>query len=117
ILAEGMSNFAALLLLEQAKGLNSRIDFATRLEANYAKNRHPDSERPLVKIDGSRGVDNTVTYDKGAWVFWMLLNHMGRDRALKGLKAFIAAYHNQADHPVLQDFVVTMRGFAPDPAA
>ena len=50
-----------------------------------------------------------MTYDKGGWVFWMLLNHMGRDRALQGLHAFIATYHNNADHPVLQDFVESMR--------
>jgi hypothetical protein len=97
--------------------LNARIDFATRLETNYARNRHPDSERPLVKIDGSRTGDVTVTYDKGGWVFWMLLNHMGRDRALQGLKAFIASFHDKPDHPVLQDLVETLRSFAADPAS
>ena len=26
--------------------------------------------------------DQTVTYDKAGWVFWMLLNHLGRERGL-----------------------------------
>jgi ABC-type transport system involved in multi-copper enzyme maturation permease subunit len=117
VLAEGTAHFSTILLLEQTKGLGARIGFCKRLEDSYSKNRHPDSERPLVKIDGSRGGDNTVTYDKGGWVFWMLLNHMGRDRALRGLHTFIETYHGNPDHPVLQDFLAVMRRFAGDSAA
>ena len=117
ILSEGMAHFSTILLVEQIKGLNARIDFGKRLETNYGKSRHPDSERPLVKTDGTRPGDTTVTYDKGGWVFWMLLNHMGRDRALEGIQAFFKTYHGNPDHPVLQDFVEAMRPFAPDPAA
>ncbi len=51
---EGMAHFSTILLVEQTKGLNARIEFSKRLETNYARNRHPDSERPLVKIDGGR---------------------------------------------------------------
>jgi ABC-2 type transport system permease protein len=114
ILAEGMAHFSTILLVDQSKGPGARIDFCKRLEANYAKSRRPDSERPLVKIDGSRGGDTTVTYDKGGWVFWMLLNMMGRERALQGLQSFIRTYHGNPDHPVLQDFLATMRKFAPN---
>ena len=117
ILAEGTAHFSTILLVEQMKGLNARIDFCKRLEANYGKSRRPDSERPLVKTDGTRPSDTTVMYDKGGWVFWMLLNHMGRDRALEGIRAFIKTYHGNPDHPVLQDFLEAMRPFAPDPAA
>jgi len=66
ILAEGMAHFSTILLVDQAKGPGARIDFCKRLEANYAKSRRPDAERPLVKIDGSRSGDTTVTYDRGA---------------------------------------------------
>ncbi len=117
ILSEGTANFSTILLVDQMKGLAARIDYCKRLEANYAKSRHPDSERPLVKIDGSRDGDTTVTYDKGGWVFWMLLNQMGREPALHGLQSFITAYHGNPDHPVLQDFLVVMRKFAPDSTA
>jgi hypothetical protein len=71
----------------------------------------------MVKIDSRRPGDTTVTYDKGGWVFWMLLNHMGRERTLAGIQSFIKAYHGNPDHPVLQDFVEAMRPFAADPAA
>jgi len=117
ILAEGTSHFSTILLVEQVKGLNARIDFCKRLEANYGKDRQADSERPLVKITGERPGDTTVTYDKGGWVFWMLLNQMGRDRALAGIQAFLKAYHGNRDHPVLQDFLASMRPFAADAAA
>jgi len=47
----------------------------------------------------------------------MLLNHMGRDACLAGVKRFIEHYSTDPDHPVLQDFVASMRPFASDPAA
>ena len=117
ILAEGTAHFSTILLVEQVKGLNARIDFCKRLEANYGRDRQSDSERPLVKITGKRPGDTTVTYDKGGWVFWMLLNHMGREKALAGMHAFVKAYHGNTDHPVLQDFLATMRPFATDATA
>jgi hypothetical protein len=117
ILAEGTAHFSTILLVEQIKGLNARIDFCKRLEASYGKSRRPDSERALVKTDATRPSDTTVMYDKGGWVFWMLLNQMGRERALQGLQAFMRTYHGNPDHPVLQDFLEVMRPFAPDPAA
>jgi hypothetical protein len=55
-----------------------------------------------------------VTYDKGAWVFWMLLQHMGRERALAGVQDFIRRYEVTRDYPVLQDFVAVMREHAAD---
>jgi hypothetical protein len=117
ILSEGTAHFSTILLVEQSKGLNARIDFCKRLEAKYGNDRQADSERPLVKITGERPGDTTVTYDKGGWVFWMLLNQMGRDRALSGCQAFIKAYDGNPDHPVLQDFLASMRPFATDPIA
>ena len=117
VLAEGTSHFSTILLVEQVYGLNARIDFCKRLEASYAKGRQADSERPLVKLDNERPGDTTAIYDKGGWVFWMLMNHMGRDRALHGIQDFIKTYHGNADHPVLQDFLAVMRRFADDPAA
>src|SRR5262249_33162268 len=93
LLAEGTSHFSAILLVEQVYGLNARIDFCKRLEASYTSGRQADSERPLVKLENDRPGDVTAIYDKGGWVFWMLLDHMGRDRALEGMRAFIKDYH------------------------
>ncbi len=117
ILSEGMSHFSTLLLLEQVKGPRGRMEFAKRIEERYGDERRVDAEKALVWIDGSKPGDTTVTYDKGGWVFWMLLDHMGRERALAGLKRFIADWGEKPDHPVLQDFIAAMRPFAADPAA
>ncbi len=114
VLSEGTSHFSTILLVEQVQGLNARIDFCKRIEASYARSRQTDSERPLVKLDNARPGDTTSIYDKGGWVFWMLLNHMGRDRALAGIQAFFKEYHGNPDHPVLQDFLAVMRRFAGD---
>jgi ABC-type transport system involved in multi-copper enzyme maturation permease subunit len=117
ILAEGMAHFSTILLCEQVKGLSFRIGFCKRIEDSYGEHRQKDSERPLNKIDGSRAGDTTVTYDRGGWVFWMLLRHMGRERALAGLHKFIEQYRLGPDYPVIEDFVATMRPFAPDASA
>lgn len=117
VLSEGMAHFSTILLFDQVKGIDSRIGFCKLIEARYGDNRSADSERPLVKTDGSRPGDTTVTYDKGGWVFWMLLNLMGREPTLAGLQAFVAHYQDERDHPVLQDFVAHMRRFATDTAA
>jgi ABC-type transport system involved in multi-copper enzyme maturation permease subunit len=117
ILSEGMAHFSSILLLEQVKGLRGRIEFCRRIEENYGEERYVDSERPLVWTDGSKPGDRDVVYDKGGWVFWMLLNHMGREPCLAGIQQFIAHYSTDPDHPVLQDFVASMRPFAPDPEA
>ncbi len=117
VLAEGTSHFSTILLVEQVHGLNARIELCKRLEASYARSRQADSERPLVKLSGDRPGDTTATYDKGGWVFWMLLNHMGRDHGLPAIRAFMQEYHQNPDHPVLQDFLAVMRRHAADPAA
>jgi ABC-2 type transport system permease protein len=117
ILSEGMSHFSTLLLLEQVKGPRARMEFARRIEETYGDERRVDEEKALVWTDGTRESDETVTYDKGGWVFWMLLDHMGRERALAGLRRFIADWGEKPDHPVLQDFLATMRPFAADAAA
>jgi ABC-2 type transport system permease protein len=117
ILSEGMAHFSTVLLFDQIKGPRGRIGFLKQIEGQYEKKRRKDSERPLVRIDGSQDGDTTVTYDKGGWVFWMLLNHMGRELALKGLRAFIAKYKDGPDYPLLQNLLDVMRPFAPDQRA
>lgn len=117
ILSEGMSHFSTALLIEQVKGVHERIEFLKQIETHYGDRRQVDSEKPLVWIDGSRDGDETVIYDKGGWVFWMLLQRMGREQNLAGLRQFIRKYEKGPDHPVLQDFVATMRELALDKAS
>jgi hypothetical protein len=47
----------------------------------------------------------------------MLMQRMGREPTLRGMKDFIAAYNGNPDHPVLHDFVVHMRKYATDTAS
>jgi ABC-2 type transport system permease protein len=117
LLSEGMSHFSTALLTEQVKGPQARMEFLKRIEEGYGDNRRADAERPLVKIDGSRDGDQTVTYDKGGWVFWMMDRHLGHERMLAGLQKFIADWGDGPDYPVLQDFTAALRPFAADPAA
>ena len=117
LLSEGMAHFSTALLTDQVKGPQARMEFLKRIEEMYGQARRADAERPLVKVDGSREGDQTVTYDKGGWVFWMMYEQLGRERDLAGLRKFIADWGNGPDYPVLQDFTAAMRPFAPDPAA
>ncbi|MDP9120173.1 MAG: hypothetical protein M3O15_02210 [Acidobacteriota bacterium] len=117
ILSEGMAHFSTLLLFEGVKGTGARIEFAKRIEERYNDRRRPDAEHPLVEIDDSRAGDETVKYDKGGWVFWMLMQQLGRERDLAGLKRFLADWRSSSDHAVLQDFIAAMRPFARDAAA
>jgi aminopeptidase N len=112
-----MANFSTIMLMEQARGPQARIEFCKRIEDQYGERRQVDSERPMVRINERRAGDTTVMYDKGSWVFWMLQQLMGRDANLEGLQDFVATWSQSPDHPVLQDFVATMRPHAPDPDA
>jgi len=117
LLSEGMAHFSTLLLFEEVRGLEARIEFARRIEDQYGDQRVADSERALVWITGDRPGDTTVTYDKAGWVFWMLSNQIGRERCLEGMSSFMTHYLHDRDHPVLQDFLAHMRPFAPDEEA
>lgn len=117
LLSEGLAHFSTALLIEQVKGERNAIEFRKRIESRYGENRFADAERKLPRVDGFREGDNTLVYDKGGWVFWMLADRIGRAHALRGLKDLIARFEGQDDHPVLQDLVVHMRAYAPDTSA
>ncbi len=117
ILSEGMAHYATTLLHEQVYGDRYRMEFGKRIEESYGDGRYVDSERPMVKTDGGRAGDQTVTYDKGGWVMWMLQQEMGRENTLAGLRAFIAEFNPDPDYPVIQDMLAVLRDFAPDTAA
>lgn len=116
VLAEGLAHFSADLLLEQVKGPLYAMEFRKRIESSYGNQRQADSERPMVKVDGSKAGDTTVTYDKGGWAFWMLYDLVGREAAFAGLRDFVGRYEDGPDFPVLQDLLAVMREHAPDQA-
>ncbi len=116
VLTEGLSHMSALLLLEAVKGPEARKRFARAMEERYAKDRSLDGERPLVRVDGARKGDTTLTYDRGGWAFWMLAKAMTLPRFSAGMHDFVAKYRESRDHPAIADLFETLRPFAADPA-
>ncbi len=119
VLAEGAANFASMMLLDQMRGPQTRQTFAADVEAQYGEQRQPSDEKPLaetLELDGRPG-DVVVIYNKGGWALWMLYQKMGKDAFLAGVQQFFRIYHNNPDHPVIEDFVAVMRPYAPDKAA
>lgn len=114
VLSEGMAHFSTAMLLQAEKGDAVRREFLRRIESDYADSRHPDRERPLVWTDGSRPGDRAVTYDRGGWAFWMLMEEIGRENMLAGLREFIGRYRDGPDYPLLPDLLLLMRSHAPD---
>jgi len=114
VIAEGLAQFSTTLLLEEEKGFLAGIEFRKRMEEHYGNGRYPDAEKPLVKIDGSKAGDGTVTYEKGGWAFWMLYDLMGREPSLAAHRAFCERYKDGPDFPVIHDYLQVMRAFAPD---
>ncbi len=117
LLSEGTAHFSTILLFDQLKGAEQRIEFCKRLEKTYNQTRVVDSERELVKVDGTKDGDKTLTYDKMGWVCWMLREHMGHEANRAGLRSLFTRYMGNRDHPVLQDFVAHLRDFAADTEA
>jgi ABC-type transport system involved in multi-copper enzyme maturation permease subunit len=116
-LSEGAAHFSVLLLFEQVKGPRGRMEFAKGIETRYNDRRRADDERPMYDVDGKRDSDNTIIYDRGGWVFWMLYDFMGPERAQAAYRNFFQAWSTSRDHPALQDFVIAMRPYAEDPIA
>jgi hypothetical protein len=121
VLMEGMANFSAALLYEEEKGPAQRRAFLRLAEALYEKSRSGGRELPLVedRAEGPGGMAHggSQAYNKGAWAFWMLMDHMGRDCFMAGLRDFIARYRDSADHPDLEDLLAALRARARDPGA
>jgi hypothetical protein len=116
ILAEGMAHFSTILLFRQVQGDRARAEFCKGIEERYGDRRQVDAEKPLVWTLGEKSTDETVMYDKGGWVFWMLHRRMGEEAGLAGIQAFLREYAGGPDFPVLQDYVRVLREHAPDAA-
>jgi len=117
VLSEGLAHFSTILLTEQVRGLRQRIAFCKSIEDRYGNTRQRDSERPLVKVDGSLPSEGRIIYDRGGFVFWMLYRLMGRDASLAAHREYLATYRDSQDHPLIEEYLAIMRRHAPDPAA
>ena len=102
----------------RSRGSTARIDFCKRLEANYGKSRQADSERPLVKIDGTprRRYDRDLRQG-GLGLLDAAEPDGPRAGPCTASRAFIKTYHGNPDHPVLQDFLAVDAPVRRDPPA
>jgi hypothetical protein len=114
ILTEGMAHFSTILLFREVQGDRARAEFCKGIEERYGDRRQVDAEEPLVWTLGEKSTDETVMYDKGGWVFWMLHRRMGEEAGLAGIQAFLREHAGGPDFPVLQDYVRVLRTHAPD---
>ena len=117
VLSEGLAHFSTILLTEKVKGMEQRVAFCRTIEDRYGNFRRREDERSLLRTDGSRPTDRTVFYDKSGWVMWMLVQLMGRDAVIAGLREFVAEWRDGDDHPTLTELIATLRRHAPDPTA
>jgi ABC-2 type transport system permease protein len=117
VMSEGTAHFATLMLMGKLRGPQQRMGMCTRMETEYGERRQPSDEKPLAGTYRFRPGDAAVIYDKGGWVVWMLLQRMGWQPFFDGVHDYFRTYHNNPDHPVVEDFVAVMRRHAVDKAA
>lgn len=117
LLIEGMANYSTLLLHEAENGPAARIAFARRLERGYLEARRVDSERPLLETEETSASGEAALSQKGAFVLWMLHQHLGRDRMLAGLRDLIGRHVRSLEPAAPEDLVAALRARAEDPAA
>jgi ABC-type transport system involved in multi-copper enzyme maturation permease subunit len=114
VMSEGTAHFATLMLIGKLRGPRERMEMCRRMETTYAEFRQPSDEKPLAGTYRFRPGDNTVIYDKGGWAVWMLLQRMGWQPFFDGVHDYFRTYHDNPDHPVVEDFVAVMRRHAKD---
>ena len=117
IMSEGMAHLSTMFLTDQVQGPDGGMAFRKFCEARYATGRRKDAERPLTQVDQSRVGDSRLLYERSGWVLWMMQDLMGHEVALKGIQSFVREFRDTTDHVSLQDYLITMRRFAPDPVA
>ncbi|MFK7849233.1 MAG: M1 family aminopeptidase, partial [Rhodothermales bacterium] len=117
-LIEGMANYSSLLLLESEKGDAARRTFSRYMERQYVRSRRIDSEIPLIMNNAENSQGESVAYNKGAWVMWMLRSQLGEVQMMDGLKSFVGKNALRDDAlPDLKELIHIFRSAAPDSSA
>jgi ABC-type transport system involved in multi-copper enzyme maturation permease subunit len=85
VLCESLAEYSASVLIEQRFGEDALLAFLEDEEDVYLRRRDPDHEKPLadLQLDAAE-----VWYQKGALVFHMLEEQLGRTAVLAALRAF-----------------------------
>ncbi|MCC6263957.1 MAG: hypothetical protein IT169_10300 [Bryobacterales bacterium] len=103
-LMEGLANYSALMMLEETKGKKEAttvlLRYRDNLLSSLGEGRIVDDAGPILwgeRLINSRdrGSWNTITYEKGAWLFHMLRARMGDDAFFRMLKALPVQFARQ----------------------
>lgn len=103
-LMEGLANYSALMMLEETKGKKEAaavlLRYRDNLLVSLGEGRIVDDAGPILwgeRLINSRdrGSWNTITYEKGAWIFHMLRARMGDDAFFRMLKAMPTQFARQ----------------------
>jgi ABC-type transport system involved in multi-copper enzyme maturation permease subunit len=114
VLLEGLSEYAAGALIDEALGKEAAQRFRRFEETAYVRNRAPDTERPLALVDGSRRSDGVLIYQKAGLVFHMLERLIGRERMNAALREYVARFAGQALRPTVDDLVSIFKKHSSD---
>ena len=71
----------------------------------------------MYDVDGKKAHDETVIYDRGGWVFWMLYDFMGHERALRRLSQLHPDVEREPRPSRAAGFRRRDASYAADPAA
>lgn len=107
-LMEAMASESALEILEETKGPSAVAQILERYKHDLLaqqNGRTVESGGPVdfgyrLEDDAGRHVWQTITYEKGAWLLWMLRNRMGADAYTKMQAALL---HRYANHAITND--------------
>lgn len=103
-LMEGLANYSALMMLEETKGKKEAtavlLRYRDNLLASLGDDRIVDDAGPILwgeRLINSRdrGSWNTITYEKGAWIFHMLRARLGDDAFFRMLKELPKRFANK----------------------
>ncbi|HWF48447.1 MAG TPA: M1 family aminopeptidase, partial [Bryobacteraceae bacterium] len=103
-LMEAMASESALEVLEQSKGRAAvaqilelyKHDLLAEHNGRTAESAGPVDFGYRLDDDAGRRVWQAITYEKGAWILWMLRNRMGAEAFSKMQAALLQRYANHA---------------------
>ncbi|HEX4810436.1 MAG TPA: M1 family aminopeptidase [Bryobacteraceae bacterium] len=102
-LMEAMASESALEVLEQTKGPAAvaqvlglyKTDLAEEHNGHTTESAGPVDFGYRLEDSAGRRAWQVITYEKGAWILWMLRKRMGSDAFTKMQAALLQRFHNQ----------------------
>lgn len=114
ILSEGLAEYSAMRLIGTLRGERMRQAHMRHAERRLAELSDRESPWTLANFDDGASEAYTLLYHKGPWVFWMLADMLGEEASDAAHRQFIAENRETRDHPLLPDYIATMRAHATD---